>query len=203
MKNVTIKPDWTIGVMPERSSGIEPVCIRLQVDPSSPGITYERLMADVDRRRAQRNGPLPDIDLDILDHLNLIDTERWKRDPSYEEWFQRQRDAAAEAARYYDVNFAASKMDWDEAEEITQPGPAPTTSDPFDGMAAFPPERYPQIDGESIAKTDRCYFCARGQYLTRFFRDPNDSVLTCVTCLYDHLRWELHEDGTLTPVPSE
>jgi hypothetical protein len=150
--NVTIKPGLTIDVMPETSSGIEPV------------------WPQVYTRRVMRTG------IAAVDHMIIA--------------------------------ASSSKMDWDEEELITQPGigsnPCAEVAlpDPSDGIArAFGP--YPQIVGESIAKTDRCYLCARGQYLTRFFRDPNDSVITCVSCLYDHLGWELHEDGTLTPVKSE
>ena len=97
------------------------------------------------------------------------------------------------------VTKTESKMDWDE-EEITQPGPAPAISFPFEEA---PPSGYPQIDASALQDGDKCYLCASKRYVTRFFRSPTDGVNVCVGCLYTHLRWELHEDGSLTPVPSE
>lgn len=256
VKSVAVRPGWTIGLMPEKSSGIEPTFpltytrrvahagdvmmngvligqvkdwkieeaygdpvyeLKADVHPGSVVSEWMKpIHIECTRERVAWTGDFVSDwkePIYLEDHVNLVDFDP-KRDPYYEEWFQRQRDAAAEAARWYsprfapmpDLAFAASKMDWDEEEVDTQPGYVTKAIEsipvPEYAIEAAPAGAYPQIDAESISKTDRCYLCARGQYLTRFFRNADDAVLVCVGCLYDHLNWELHEDGTLTPVPS-
>jgi hypothetical protein len=237
VKNVTVKPDLTIGLMPEQSSGIE---------PTFP-YTYTRRARHEGELRTKDGvliGSFGSFSFDLTPYVGPIyelkaadepyDVLReWMKPiqiectgyriqeepldhyPTYEEFMaqvemQRQREVDYVIEQNMKVMAAvASQMDWEEDEEITEPGlgpdpcpPAPAEELPPEPVALRPGE-YPQIDSEGMAKTDRCYLCATGRQITRFFRTADDSVIACGRCIYDHLGYDIQEDGLLIPVVSE
>jgi len=114
-----------------------------------------------------------------------------------------------EKRRQYEVEMqmAASEMDWEDDEEITQPGLSPRDLEIINQPIVMSPQDlaggYPSITTEGVSLIDRCYFCATKKNITRFQRSAKDHVTTCVNCLYDHLGWELQSDGTLRKAPAD
>jgi hypothetical protein len=107
------------------------------------------------------------------------------------------------------VQMSESEMDWEEDEDITEPGLGEGNLDIIAAPTALPfpylpaAGAYPRVTTDGVGLLDRCYTCATKKAITRFERSATDHVIACVLCLYDHLGWELLSDGTLRKVPAD
>jgi hypothetical protein len=129
------------------------------------------------------------------------DAANYQRDPFWQQW--REHQAQAESWKT-PVFMSESEMDWEDDEEITEPGMAPTPA-PSEYKLEVPTDLgpYPRVTTDGIMKTDRCYLCATKNYVARFERSPGDWSIYCVGCLYSHVGWELLPSGELRKVPGD
>jgi hypothetical protein len=172
------RPEWTIGLVPAVSCGIEPVLapyyVRRIKGAILPTHAAPAFVVNPPNGLVVEGLPVEDFRADEL------------------EFILRQKKAAIETV-FHNQSSTIDKKD----DDPTDPGVGP-----FDHPRHSIEVPFPRITGD-LEKGSRCYFCARSAegYFERDLADAGKGILICIPCLETHLNLELEgSDGRLRQV---